>query len=417
MLFTQLFESDFNKKPLAEAIDDYEDCRYCSGTGEGRWEGSSCTHCRGTGVEPVSQDDDDFEEPDDVADMDHDEESYYEKSLRSRGLEEKAQVKKKDNDDLGSEIKDVALQRAISRAKADFPTAGSGIEALAKDFMRGQEQDQKTFDQIRQTERQQNQMLAQIDKIDQEQEQEINDLEDQNSTLSKRLQQLQNVNSQLEKKLAAMSGRKEKRRADKTEPAPEPTADIPVPTVTKAEPSSDAKAKEPEPTTSRAIGRMAKDLTAEPTKSKAIAQVAKSLSPSEPSAAIDQMAQQLQPRQKELGFDEPVTLKPKKFDTSKASDTKYRELTRRLAKDIVSDPNAAQAFKSISVQDLAGQQEMPVENKESSARIRAVKTPRADGSVETTYELVNAQGVTVKAGMSKETAQSHLKHYKQKHGQ
>jgi hypothetical protein len=45
------------------------------------------------------------------------------------------------------------LQRAISRAKADFPTAGSGIEALAKDFMRSQDQDRQDFERLQSAER------------------------------------------------------------------------------------------------------------------------------------------------------------------------------------------------------------------------------------------------------------------------
>lgn len=131
----------------------------------------------------------------------------------------------KKKDDLEPQVRDVALQRAISRAKADFPTAGSGIEALSKDFMRSQEQDQKSFDQIRQAERQQDQMLDQIAQLDQSQTQEIQSLEKQNSGLASRLQQLQAVNDNLEKKLAAMSGRKTK---TKTAAEPEPVAKTPT---------------------------------------------------------------------------------------------------------------------------------------------------------------------------------------------
>lgn len=304
--------------------------------------------------------------------------------------------KKKDE----PETRDVALQRAITRAKADFPTAGSGLEALAKDFMRSQDQDQKSLDQLQQAERKQDQMLSQINKIDREQEQEIQDLEQQNSTLAQRLQQLQNVNSQLEKKLASMSGRKQKRLADKSEPVPT-IASNPLPAA-----AAPAPATQPEPAPK-----------SEPTTSRAIGQVAKTLAAPTASPAFDRMSQELQPRQKELGFDEPVTLKPKKYDTSRAADVDYRELTSKLARDIAADPNRARAFKPGVVKGVAGQQEMPVEGKEESARIRAVKRQRADGSVETTYELVNARGVTVKTGMSKDTALSHLKHYKQKYGQ
>jgi hypothetical protein len=132
------------------------------------------------------------------------------------------ETKKKDNEELGPQTKDVALQRAISRAKADFPTAGSGIEALAKDFMRSQEQDQKSFDQLRDAERKQQQILNQINKMDQRQDQEIDDLENANSSLSQRIQQLQAVNTELEKKLAGMSGRKAKPSAAITTMMPEP---------------------------------------------------------------------------------------------------------------------------------------------------------------------------------------------------
>jgi LysM repeat protein len=133
-----------------------------------------------------------------------------------------AEANKKKDDDLEPQIKDVSLQRAISRAKADFPTAGSGIEALSKDFMRSQEQDQKSLDQIRDIDRQQDLMLKQIDRIDQQQNDEIAGLEDQNSSLTKRLQQLQSVNSQLEKKLANMSGRREKASSEKEKVSSEP---------------------------------------------------------------------------------------------------------------------------------------------------------------------------------------------------
>jgi len=148
----------------------------------------------------------------------------------------------KKKDELEPEVRDVALQRAITRAKADFPTAGSGLEALAKGFMRSQDEDQKSFDQIRQAERKQDQMLDQIAKIDQEQEQEIQGLEQQNSGLASRLQQLQNVNSELEKKLAAMSGRKaEKKSKSDSAAAPAPTsAKAPQP-VTKKPAKSKSK--------------------------------------------------------------------------------------------------------------------------------------------------------------------------------
>lgn len=38
--------------------DEYAICTWCSGSGEGMYDGSSCRHCGGTGVEPSSKEDD-----------------------------------------------------------------------------------------------------------------------------------------------------------------------------------------------------------------------------------------------------------------------------------------------------------------------------------------------------------------------
>jgi len=145
------------------------------------------------------------------------------------GQQDVTEADKKKEDELGTEVRDVSLQRAIARAKSDFPTAGSGIEALAKDLMRGQEQDKQDFEKIRAVDKDQERMLAQIAQVDQNQTQEIDNLEQDNTTLKRRLQQIQSVNAKLEKTLASMSGRKK----EKTTPADtsvntfSPTASIP----------------------------------------------------------------------------------------------------------------------------------------------------------------------------------------------
>lgn len=399
MKFIDLFESDFTKPVLKE--NDGEECHVCNGTGEGRTEHENCSHCGGSGMEPSDRDNDDYEmyDTDDDYDRGGDDESHYEKYVRTRGLEEADQVKKKDDE---PQVRDVGLQRAITRAKSDFPAAGSGIEALAKDFMRSQDQDQKSFDQLRAAERQQSQLLKQISQLDQQQSQEIDNLEQENSQLAQRLERLQSVNSQLEKKLASMAGRKTEPKADKATGTAERSPDIDLPEPQAAEPrAAPAKSEPKEPSQSRAIGQMTKSLTAP------------SASP-----AFDRISQELQPRQKELGFDEPVTLKPKKYDTSRAADVDYRDVTSKIAKNIMADPAAAGMIKRTDpLKQTAGQRDIEVEAKQPTAHIRPVKRERADGSVETTYELVNARGVTVKTGMSQDTAKSHLKYYKQRYGQ
>jgi DnaJ-class molecular chaperone len=45
--------------------DGYEICHRCSGSGEGMYDGSTCSHCKGTGEEPVERGCDDFDFPED----------------------------------------------------------------------------------------------------------------------------------------------------------------------------------------------------------------------------------------------------------------------------------------------------------------------------------------------------------------
>lgn len=120
--------------------------------------------------------------------------------------------------------------------------------------MRSQEQDQKSFDQIRQAERRQDQMLSQINKIDQEQAQELQGLEQQNSGLSQRLQQLQSVNSELEKKLAAMSGRRTDKK-NKAAPA-EPVAKEPETKIAPVEPVATKSNIKPAPKNKPAVKQL-----------------------------------------------------------------------------------------------------------------------------------------------------------------
>ena len=44
-------------------MDDDEDeiCSWCSGSGEGMYDGSNCRKCHGSGVEPVDKEDDNYE--------------------------------------------------------------------------------------------------------------------------------------------------------------------------------------------------------------------------------------------------------------------------------------------------------------------------------------------------------------------
>jgi hypothetical protein len=55
-----LAEVDADELPLLEEDDEPEDeiCSGCSGSGEGMYDGATCTKCHGSGIEPVEKDDD-----------------------------------------------------------------------------------------------------------------------------------------------------------------------------------------------------------------------------------------------------------------------------------------------------------------------------------------------------------------------
>lgn len=44
---------------MEDEIEEDEICSWCSGSGEGMYDGSTCQKCKGSGVEPVEKDEDD----------------------------------------------------------------------------------------------------------------------------------------------------------------------------------------------------------------------------------------------------------------------------------------------------------------------------------------------------------------------
>ena len=151
------------------------------------------------------------------------------------------------------------------------------------------------------------------------------------------------------------------------------------------------------------------------------------ISRSEPKAtpsAMSQVAAQLKTQHPNVlepaaDFQRPSQDIPR-FNKTAATDIPYRAPTRQeMPADIAQNVNAySDAMRNKNMAQTLDQYHKDLEmaeDKKPSAQIRSVKRERPDGSIETTYEIINADGVTIKAGLSQETAKSLLKQYKQKY--
>lgn len=133
--------------------------------------------------------------------------------LAQSKLFEKKSSEKVDN----PEFKSAKLARLKTQARAKYPAASSDLEAMTADFVDSQEADQQEFQQVKSTNKKQDELLKQITAINQQQDREIDGLDSDNSDLQKNLQQLRAVNTELAKKLADMAKRKPKEKSKEKE--------------------------------------------------------------------------------------------------------------------------------------------------------------------------------------------------------
>ena len=122
------------------------------------------------------------------------------------------EAEKKSSED--SKYRDVRVARAMRQAAAEFPSAGSDVEAFAKSMLNAQDKDQEDIARLRQASQRQRELIKKNDSVDADQqrtitniEKEINDVERSNSTLEKTIQQMQRANTALQQKLDQMRGR------------------------------------------------------------------------------------------------------------------------------------------------------------------------------------------------------------------
>lgn len=122
------------------------------------------------------------------------------------------EAKKKES---SNDYRDVAVQRAMRKARAEFPAAASDTEAFAKSMMVAQDQDQASFDRLRSGLGRQRELLKKNDQLDVTQDQtidalnkEIQDVENHNTSLERTVQQMQRANAELQQTLTRMRGQK-----------------------------------------------------------------------------------------------------------------------------------------------------------------------------------------------------------------
>ena len=114
-----------------------------------------------------------------------------------------------------SKYKDVAVQRAMRQAVADFPSADSDTEAFAKSMMVQQDQDQKNINRLKSASQRNQELINKNDKLDQTQarsidaiQREIDKVEKDNDSLTQMVQQMSRANAELQSTLDRMKQKK-----------------------------------------------------------------------------------------------------------------------------------------------------------------------------------------------------------------
>lgn len=144
-----------------------------------------------------------------------------------------------------SKYKDVAVQRAMRQAVADFPAAASDAEAFAKSMMVQQDKDQKNIDRLKSATSRAQELIAKNDELDQTQarsidaiQSEIDKVEKDNDSLTQMVQQMNQANAKLQQTLARMRGKAAPEPTKVTAPAPQVGVSVATDKETPAEPAA-----------------------------------------------------------------------------------------------------------------------------------------------------------------------------------
>jgi hypothetical protein len=118
-------------------------------------------------------------------------------------LAERQNQKKKSDDDI--KAGDVKTAREIQKIRAQYPAAGSDIEALARSEIDSTERSQQQIGRLRSSNTKQDELLKQIMDLDREQSKEIDTLDNENDGLEQQLARVQGLNDRLTQAVSQMT--------------------------------------------------------------------------------------------------------------------------------------------------------------------------------------------------------------------
>jgi hypothetical protein len=179
------------------------------------------------------------------------------------------QEKKKFSNDEPIKSADVKVDRELQKLRAQYPAAGSDLEAVARAEIDGAERSQRQLAAIRGANEKQDALLKQLVSLDQDQGREIDTLDKENDTLEKRLAQVQATNDQLQQAVNTIAGNKKNtdktNKIDRTDIAQGGIIDVGPTAVATAVPAPSAKVPDSQPAKkqpakSAVIGNMAQQI-------------------------------------------------------------------------------------------------------------------------------------------------------------
>jgi len=168
-------------------------------------------------------------------------------------LQEKKRV------DRSIDAGDVKVARELQKLRAQYPSARSDVEVVAKSEIDSNERSQQQLAAINGANTEQDQLLKQLVALDKKQGKEIGSLDNENDRLDQQLKHVEKTNAKLAQTISQMGKETSSKGADDAEPTRPKSVnlapvDTPAQTQARREPS-DTKPK------SDAMSRMAQDLT------------------------------------------------------------------------------------------------------------------------------------------------------------